>query len=98
MGVGRSIGTKRKFSPWPPRGKEGVIMYSYLVYSVNYVEREKTPIGSIFERRNKYRPNNLLGLLKVARKAFAGNPEKAFHVVLEKNVLVGPGSRVRFAP
>ena len=72
-------------------------MYSYIVYSMNYVEREKTPIGRVLERRNKYRPNNLLGLLKVARKAFAGNPEKAYKVVLEKNVLVGPASRFRFA-
>ena len=71
-------------------------MYSYKVYSMNYVEREKTPIGIVFERRNTYRPNNLLGLLKVARKAFVGNTEKAFHVVLEKNVLVEPGSRIRF--
>jgi hypothetical protein len=72
-------------------------MYGYTVYSVNYVEREKSPIGSVIERRYKYRPDNLLGLLKVARKAFAGNPEKAFKVVLEKNVLLGLGSRIRFA-
>jgi len=72
-------------------------MYIYAVYSVNYVEREKTPIGRVIERRNNYRKNNLLGLLTVARKAFAGNPEKAYKVVLEKDVLVGPGSRVRFA-
>ena len=71
-------------------------MYSYKVYSVNYLDREKTPIGRVLERRNKYRPNNLLGLLKIARKAFVDNPEKAFHVVLEKRVLVGPESRIRF--
>lgn len=81
----------------PEWREEGVNMHGYIVYSVNYVEREKTPIGGVIERRNKYRPDNLLGLLKVARKAFAGNPEKAFKVVLEKNVLVGPGSRIRFA-
>ena len=83
----------------PEGGKEGVNMDSYIVYSMNYVDHEKIPIGRVFERRNKYRrdKDNLLGLLKVARKVFAGNPEKAFHVVLEKNVLVGPASRFRFA-
>jgi hypothetical protein len=72
-------------------------MYGYTVYSVNYAGREKTAIGGVIERRNKFRPGNLLGLLKVARKAFAGNTEKAFKVVLEKNVWVGPGNRIRFA-
>jgi len=59
-------------------------MYSYKVYSVNYLDREKTPIGRVLERRNKYRPNNLLGLLKVARKAFVDNPEKPFMLFLKR--------------
>ncbi len=62
-------------------------MQTFNVYSVDYARREKIPIGSIVERRKKNRPENYLGLLKIARKAFASCPEEAFHVVLEKKAL-----------
>jgi len=65
-------------------------MQTFTVYIVDYLKREKLPIGKVIERREKNRPNNLLGLLTVARKNFAIRPEEAFNVVLEKNVLMGP--------
>ena len=65
-------------------------MQTFTVYIVDYLKREKLPIGKVVERREKNRPNNLLGLLTVARKNFAIRPEDAFNVVLEKNVLMGP--------
>ena len=65
-------------------------MQTFTVYIVDYLKREKLPIGKVIERRKKNRPNNLLGLLTIARKNFALRPEEAFNVVLEKNVLMGP--------
>ena len=69
-------------------------MQTFTVYIVDYLKREKLPIGKVIERREKNRPNNLLGLLTIARKNFAIRPEEAFNVVLEKNVLMGPQNRI----
>jgi len=55
---------------------------------VDYVNREKFPLGTVVERREKKRPGNLLGLLNVARKTFSVTPQSAFQVVLEKKVLM----------
>ena len=69
-------------------------MQTFTVYIVDYLKREKLPIGKVIERRKKNRPNNLLGLLTIARKNFAIRPEEAFNVVLEKNVLMGHKRRI----
>jgi hypothetical protein len=65
-------------------------MRTFTVFLVDYVKREKIPIGEVVERRERNRPNSFLGLLKIAREAFAFPPEKAFRVVLGKNALLGP--------
>ena len=63
-------------------------MHTFNVYRVDYVKRERISIGTVVERREKKRPGNLVGLLSVARKAFAlTTPQSAFQIVLEKNVL-----------
>lgn len=62
-------------------------MHTFNVYRVDYVKRERISLGTVVERREKKRPGNLLGLLRVARKAFALTPQSAFQIVLEKNVL-----------
>jgi hypothetical protein len=59
-------------------------MKDITVYLVNYVHNRKTPIGSIVERREAYRGDNLMGLLKQARKQYASTPDTAFQVCLEK--------------
>ncbi len=64
-------------------------MQAFTVYFVDYAKREKFPIGKVFERRKKHRPNNFLGLLKLARKTFAFHPDEAFQVVLEKSAIIG---------
>lgn len=64
-------------------------MQAFTVYLIDYVKQEKTPIGLVVERRKKNRPDNLLGLLKMARKSFAVSPQEAFQIVLERNVLRG---------
>jgi len=59
-------------------------MKNVTVYVVNYVHKMKTPIGSMVERREADRGDNLLGLLKRARKQYASTPDTAFRICLEK--------------
>jgi hypothetical protein len=69
-------------------------MQSFAVYLVDYVKQEKIHIGEIIERREKLRPGNTLGLLKIARQYFAIRPDLAYRIVLEKNALKGYESKI----
>lgn len=62
-------------------------MQTYDVYRVDYVKHHKVPMGKVVERRNRKRPDNILGLLRVARKTFGWNPDYDMHIVLDKNAL-----------
>jgi len=55
------------------------------VYAVDYVKKMKTPVGSMVERRKADRGDNLLGLLKLARKQYASTPDAALRICLERN-------------
>ena len=68
-------------------------MQAFTVYLVDYVKQEKVPIGEVIERREKLRPGNFLGLLKIARESFAVRPALAYRIVLEKKALKGPEGR-----
>ncbi len=67
-------------------------MQTYTVYFMDYVKGEKTPIGMVVERRRKHRPDNVSGLLKIAREVFGSGPQSAIQIVLDKSVLMGPES------
>ncbi|MBK5095080.1 MAG: hypothetical protein JJE32_05305, partial [Deltaproteobacteria bacterium] len=41
------------------------------------------PIGMVVERREKERGDNILGLLRMARKAFSTSPEEALHIAID---------------
>lgn len=58
-------------------------MKSVTVYRVDYQKRKREPIGTIIERRNKERGDNILGLLRVARKMYAKNLEDALHIAID---------------
>lgn len=68
-------------------------MKTYDVYKVNYVKHSRVPLGKVVERRNRNRPNNLLGLLRVARKTFGFSPNYDMHIVLDKNALTETGRK-----
>jgi hypothetical protein len=53
------------------------------VYQVDYVRKTKVPIGVVIERRTKERGDNILGLLRLARKAFASSPEEALKIAID---------------
>lgn len=65
-------------------------MNNVTVYRVDYVKRTKVPIGWVVERRGKERGNNLIGLLRMARKAFAAGPQASLQIAVER-------PRARFA-
>ena len=53
------------------------------VYRVDYVRKTKVRIGTVVERRRKERGDNLIGLLRLARKMFAASPQEAFLIALD---------------
>ena len=61
-------------------------MQKVIVVQVDYVNKIKKPIGEVMERRNKYRPNNMMGLLVIARQKFSSTPQDAFQTTLDSNL------------
>lgn len=61
-------------------------MQKVTVYSVDYVKRVRKPVGEVLERRRKYRPDNLTGLLVIARKNYSSNPQDAFQITIDSRV------------
>lgn len=58
-------------------------MNSVTVYRVDYARRTRVPIGTVIERRRKNRGDNLVGLLRVARKHYASSPEDALYIAVD---------------
>ncbi len=58
-------------------------MKNVTVYRVDYINRTRVPIGLVVERRAKDRGDNLLGLLRLAKKAYATTAEEAFHIAVD---------------
>lgn len=58
-------------------------MRTITVYRVDYVRKSKVPIGWVEERRKKSRGDNLIGMLRVARKTFALSLEDALHIAID---------------
>ena len=57
-------------------------MKTVQVYQVDYVRKSRRPIGVIEERRESDRPDNEAGLLRLARRKFAGSPDEAFRIIV----------------
>jgi len=57
-------------------------MRKVTVLSVDYANNFKKQIGVVVERRKKYRPNNMMGLLVMARQMYSSNPQDAFQTIL----------------
>jgi len=59
-------------------------MNNITVYRVDYVRKTKIPIGWVVERRNKERGNNLIGLLRVARRSFSTSAQEALQIAVDR--------------
>lgn len=53
------------------------------MYRVDYLSKTRVPIGVVEERRRKERGDNLIGLLRLARKTFASSPEEALYIAVD---------------
>ncbi|HSL98798.1 MAG TPA: hypothetical protein VK944_01555 [Candidatus Limnocylindria bacterium] len=60
-------------------------MKTVTVYRVDYARRTKIPIGAVAERRRKERGDNLTGLLRLAREAYASSPDEALNIAVDRN-------------
>ncbi len=58
-------------------------MKAVTVYRVDYMNKRKIPIGTVIERRRKERGDNILGLLRLARKRYAKDLEDALHIAID---------------
>jgi hypothetical protein len=58
-------------------------MKSITVYRVNYLTKTREPIGAVVERRRKDRGDNRMGLLRLARKAYASCAQEAFQIAID---------------
>ncbi|MGA7105049.1 MAG: hypothetical protein WBX49_06855 [Candidatus Deferrimicrobiaceae bacterium] len=61
----------------------GTPMRNVTVFRVDYVRKMKVPIGLVVERRVKERGDNIIGLLRLARKAFSTSTEEALHIAVD---------------
>jgi len=58
-------------------------MNSVTVYQVDYARKTRVPIGKVKERRRKERGDNLIGLHRLARKAYSATPEEALYIAVD---------------
>ncbi len=58
-------------------------MKQVTVYRVDYVKKTKVAIGHVVERRTKERGDNLIGLLRLARKSYCKSPQDALHIAVD---------------
>jgi len=59
-------------------------MRNVTVYRVDYVRKTKVPIGQVVERRRSDRGDNLIGLLRLARKSFSSSPQEAIQTAVDR--------------
>ena len=79
---------RRKVGKQADHMGEGPLVKTITVYHIDYVKQKKIPIGTVVERRNKNRPENLAGLLRVARKKYSSTPQEAFQTAVDASALL----------
>ncbi len=53
------------------------------VYRIDYAKKSRVPIGVVVERRKRDRGNNLLGLLRVARKTYSSSALDSIQIAID---------------
>jgi hypothetical protein len=67
----------------------GGAMNGITIYRVDGITKKDVPVGTVEERRKLERGDNLIGLMRVARKVFASLPRESFCIKLS-------GARIAF--
>lgn len=65
------------------RPEETSRMNIVTVYRIDYAKRTRVPIGVVVERRKRDRGNNLVGLLRVARKTYSSPGDDSIHIAID---------------
>lgn len=65
------------------RLEEASGMQIVTVYRIDYVKKTRVPIGVVVERRKKDRGNNLLGLLRVARRTYSSSTLDSIQIAID---------------
>jgi len=73
---------KKKVGNQADHQAEGPYVKTVTVYHVDYVKQKKFAIGTVAERRKWNRPENLAGLLRIAREKYSSTPQEAFQTAL----------------
>ena len=63
--------------------EEASMMQIVTVYRIDYVKKTRVPIGVVVERRKKDRGDNLLGLLRVARKTYSSSALDSIQIAID---------------
>ncbi len=58
-------------------------MQSVTVYKIDYAKKTRVPIGTVVERRKKDRGDNLLGLLRIARKTYSSSALDSIQIAID---------------
>ncbi len=53
------------------------------VYRIDYAKKTRVPIGVVVERRKRDRGDNLLGLLRVARKTYSSSALDSIQIAID---------------
>lgn len=65
------------------RPEDASSMKIVTVYRIDYVKKTRVPIGVVVERRKKDRGENLLGLLRVARKTYSSPKLDSIQIAID---------------
>jgi len=79
---------KRKIGKHVDNQAEGPPGRNVTVFHVDYVKQKKIPIGTVVERRKKDRPENMAGLLRIAREKYSSTPQEAFQTAVDASVFL----------
>jgi hypothetical protein len=79
---------KRKVGKQTDHQSEGPPAKTVTVFHVDYVKQKKIPIGTVVERRKKDRPDNMAGLLRMAREKYSSTPQEAFQTAVDASAFL----------
>ncbi len=65
------------------RPEEASAMKIVTVYRIDYVKKTRVPIGVVVERRKRDRGDNLLGLLRVARRTYSSSALDSIQIAID---------------
>jgi hypothetical protein len=63
---------------------ESIIVKTYTVYRIDFLNKKKVPIGTLTERREKERNHNEAGILHLAQKLYGESSIDKLHIIVNR--------------